>query len=258
MANLITGVIIARDEEAHLGPCLHALAWTDARLVLIDSRTRDRSAAVAREHGARVETHAFTTFPVQRNAALDLAETSWVLFVDADERATLSLAREIRDVVGRVEPDAPAGYWIPRRNYIWGGWIQNGGWLPDYQLRLLWVDRARFDENRDVHELAVLQGADGRLREPLIHYNYDRLDQFQLKQRAYASLEARRLHRLGQRPPARAVVTRPVREFLRRYVTLRGYRDGWRGLLLATLLAGYTAATYRELATLTRPPSPAR
>lgn len=247
MAGLITGAIIARDEAAHLGPCLDALAWTDRRLVMLDSRTGDRSAEIARARGARVETRDFTTFPAQRNAALDLAETPWLLFIDADERTTPALAVEVGGHIRREATDAPVGYWVPRRNYIWDGWIRHGGWSPDYQMRLLRVDRARYDEDRDVHELAVLDGPAGYLREPLLHYNYDRLDQFLAKQRQYVTLEARRLHRLGIRARPRNLILQPLREFRRRYWLSEGYRDGWRGLILATLLAWYTGETYVEL-----------
>lgn len=248
MAGLITAAIIARDEEVHLGPCLDALDWTDERLVLLDSRTRDRSAAVAASRGARVETREFTTFPAQRNSALDRVSTPWVIFVDADERATPSLAAEARSRIDSAGPDAPVGYWIPRRNYIWGGWIRHGGWSPDYQLRLLKVDRVRYDEGRDVHELAVLDGTEGYLDEALIHYNYDRFQQFIAKQRAYCALDARRLVRAGFRPRPHNLVLQPAREFRRRYLTLEGRRDGWRGLVLSVLLAGYSAATYLEMA----------
>lgn len=248
MAGLITAAIIARDEERHLGPCLDALAWADERLVLLDARTRDRSAEVTRSRGARVETREFTTFPAQRNAALNRVSTPWVIFVDADERATPSLAGEVQERITGSGPDGPVGYWIPRRNYIWGGWIRHGGWSPDHQLRLFKVDRVRYDEGRDVHELAVLDGPEDRLDEALIHYNYDRFDQFVAKQRAYCALDARRLVRAGYRPRPRNLVLQPVREFRRRYFTLEGRRDGWRGLVLSILLAGYSAATYVEMA----------
>lgn len=247
MAGLITGAVIARDEAANLGACLDALSWTDARLVVVDARTRDASAEIARARGARVEIRAFSNFSAQRNLALDLVETAWVLFVDADERATPSLATEVRCRIAEDGPNAPVGYWVPRRNYIWGGWIRHGGWSPDYQLRLLRADRVRYDAGRDVHEVAALDGPGGFLHEPLIHYNYDRLGQFLVKQRAYSHLEARRLLRLGQRPRPRNFVLQPLREFRRRLVTLEGYRDGWRGFALSTLLAWYTLRTYVEM-----------
>lgn len=246
----VTGAIIARDEAAHLGACLDTLSWADDRLVVLDDRTADDSASIARSKGARVVERRFRTFPIQRNAALDLATTPWILFVDADERVTPSLAAEVRRAIVSPGEPAPAGYWIPRRNFIWGGWIRHGGWYPDYQLRLLNVGRARYDEQRDVHELVRLAGEDAYLSEALIHYNYDRLDQFFAKQRFYTSLEAERLARAGQRARPRNFALQPIRELRRRFVELEGWRDGWRGLLLATLLAWYTGVTYAKLATV--------
>ncbi len=244
----ITAAIIARDEERHLDQCLDALTWADERLVVLDDRTLDRSADLARARGARVMTHRFTTFPAQRNAALDLAVTDWVLFVDADERVTPMLAAEVRRVIARVGEDAPVGYWIPRRNFMWGGWVRHGGWSPDHQLRLLRRTRARYDELRDVHELVRLNGEAGFLSEPLIHYNYERIGQFVAKQRAYSSLDAERLARDGAVARPHHFVLQPLREFRRRFVELDGYRDGRRGLILATLTAWYAAVTYAKLA----------
>ncbi|HLZ10451.1 MAG TPA: glycosyltransferase family 2 protein, partial [Chloroflexota bacterium] len=225
---------------------------TDANLVVLDDRTTDRSAIVARDYGADVVERRFVTFPLQRNAALDVASArhpdSWVFFVDHDERATLALADEITGVVGRSDSDSPVAYWVPRRNIIWGGWIRHGGWSPDYQLRLVRSGKVRYDESRDVHELALLNGSDGYLRERLVHFNYDRVGQFFSKQELYSTLEARRLRREGRRARPQNFVLQPLREFRRRYFELEGYKDGWRGLVLSILLAWYTGETYVKLA----------
>ena len=244
----ITAVVIARDEALHLGQCLDALRWADDRLVVLDSRTTDRSADIARERGVRVVVNDFSTFPAQRNAALGLVLTPWLLFVDADERTTAFFAAELRSAIARTDDAAPVGYWVPRRNFIWSGWIQHGGWFPDRQLRVLRVGRACYDEARDVHELVLLDGDTGRLRETLIHYNYDGLHQFLAKQRLYTTLEAQRLARNGIRAKPHNFVLQPLREFRRRFVELQGYHDGWRGLTLASLLSWYCFVTYVKLA----------
>jgi glycosyltransferase involved in cell wall biosynthesis len=236
---------VARNEEAHLGHCLDSLSWTDARIVLLDSRTADGSARMSEVHGADVVSRPFQTFPIQRNAALELIRSrnlgEWVIFLDADERATGSLASEVRQVISENTGGAPVGYWIPRRNFIWGGLIRHGGWSPDYQLRLLRVDRARYDEKRDVHELVDLNGRPGYLREALIHYNYDTFQQFLRKQRHYARLEAQRLARQAVAPRPWTFILQPLRVFRRHFIQLNGYRDGWRGLALAVFL-GCSAA----------------
>lgn len=245
VAPTVTAAVIATNEAANIGACLAALAWADARLVL-DGGSTDGTPELAARGGAAVRRRPFDTFPRQRNAALDLVETDWTLFVDADERVTPALAAEVR---ARVAAGGPkAGYWIPRRNLILGRWIRGGGWYPDEQLRLLRTGRARYDEAVPVHEVVRLDGPAGHLREPLVHHNYTRWSQLFAKQAAYSRLEAARLRREGVRPLPHRFVLQPLREFRRRYVTLRGYRDGWRGLLLATLMAAYTFDTFRRLA----------
>jgi hypothetical protein len=249
--NRVVGAVLARNEAEHLDRCLATLDWTDSLVVMLDARAIPRCRDVALAHRAIVCSHVFESFPNQRNAVLEQVRAQrfgeWVLFLDPDERASVQIAAEVRCRVGEMTPRAPVGYWIPRRNFIWGGWVRHGGWSPDYQLRLLRVDQANYDESRDVHELVKLAGPVGHLREPLIHYNYDSVSQFLSKQQQYARLESRRLAREGRHPRLWAPAVQPIREFRRRYVELGGYRDGWRGLALAGLLAYYAGETYGRL-----------
>lgn len=246
----ITAAVIAKDEARHIGACLDSLKWADELLVVLDTRSSDATAEIAAARGARVVPHPFTTFPAQRNFALENVRTEWVFFVDADERADAALAEEIRAVVRSDAPDAPTGYWVPRRNIIWGKWILGGGWYPDCQMRLLRVDRARYDTAREVHEVVVLDGAEAYLKRTLTHYNYDTVGQFVAKQRVYSSLDAQAMHRTGVRPKPQNYVLQPLREFRRRFVEHRGYLDGPHGFLLATLLAYFNLVTYVKLTRL--------
>jgi hypothetical protein len=163
-------------------------------------------------------------------------QTPWVFFLDADERVPPELAAEIRSVLTREE----AGWWVPRRNFIVGKWVQHAGWYPDYQLRLFRVDRGRYDPGRVVHEVVLLEGEAGYLQNPLIHYNYDSWREFIEKQLKYARLDARMQVERGVRPHPWTYFLQPLREFRRRYITWQGYRDGWHGLVLSLLMA-YTA-----------------
>ena len=243
----VTAAIIARDEARHIGPCLDSLKWADETLVVLDTRSTDATAEIAAARGARVVSHPFATFPAQRNFALDQVRTEWVLFVDADERVDAALAAEVRASAERAEPGAPVGYWLPRRNIIFGKWILGGGWYPDHQLRLLRVGRARYDDAKEVHEVVLLDGAEGHLTRTLTHYNYETVAQFVAKQRVYSTLDARTLHRQGVRPKPQNYVLQPPREFRRRFLTHRGYLDGPHGFVLAALLAYYNLVMYVKL-----------
>ncbi len=244
----LVAVVLTKNEERHIVACLDSLRWADG-LVVFDSLSSDRTVTLAREAGAQVLTRPFDHYAAQRNAALEAVAAEWVLFVDADERATPELAAEVR---GKVTAETPeiAGYWLPRENHIVGRVIRGGGWYPDYQMRLLRKGRARYDPARPVHEVVLLDGKAGHLQHPLIHYNYDTWVQFHAKQRRYAAYEARALYEQGVRPRHRSFVLQPLREFRRRYLTLAGYQDGTHGLRLSLYMAWYTLTTYRELHSL--------
>jgi hypothetical protein len=244
----VSVVVLTRDEAENIAACLDTVQWADETLV-VDSLSDDDTVEIARSKGARVRERPFDNYPLQRNAALEIASSDWVFFVDADERVTPELAREIRLVIGQGDVD---GWWVPRKNYIFGAWIRHAGWYPDYQLRLLRRGKARYDERREVHELVELEGQAGYLQNPLIHYNYSTVKEFRQKQDRYTDYEVRMLLEDGQRAKPWNFVLQPFRQFRWRYFTLRGYRDGWRGLLLSLLMAYYELVRYSRLWRLQR------
>jgi len=232
---MLAAVVLTKNEARHIEECIASLGWCD-RVVLSDSYSDDGTVALARAAGAEVIQRPFDNFASQRNAALQKVDADWIFFVDADERATPQLAREVRQAIREV---GKAGWWVPRDNYIAGKLVRYGGYHPDYQLRLLRRGRAHYDPARPVHEVVILDGDGGYLQHPLIHYNYQNWAQVHEKQRRYALLEAQRLSEQGIRPRPHKFISQPLREFYRRVVTLQGYRDGLHGLRLHALLAYY-------------------
>lgn len=230
-------LVLTQNEERHIRPCLASVRAFADELLVLDSGSTDRTVALARKAGARVEVRPFENYPFQRNAAIEMASGDWIFFVDADERATPALGQEIRTAIERYP--SLAGFWIPRRNIIFGKEIRHAGWSPDYQPRVLRKGRARFDPAREVHELVLWDGETMRLTEGLIHYNYESLDQFHLKQVKYTRYEAQIWYNQGRRARLRGFIGQPIREFFRRYITLEGWRDGGHGLLLSALMAYY-------------------
>jgi (heptosyl)LPS beta-1,4-glucosyltransferase len=261
---MLSVAIIARDEEKHIGAALDSVAGLAGEvLVLLDGRTRDRTADVCLAHGARViRTETWRGFSAQRNRALSLCAGEWVLFLDADERVTPELRDELQALLPQdkqtsrqaeeetelfangspgscllVSQSGIAGYWIPRHNIFFGRALEGGGWYPDRQLRLLRRDRIRYDESRMVHEYPQLDGPEGILTNHLLHLNIERLDELWRKQTTYAIQEAHTLFLSGRPVRWRNFLGGPAREFYRRYIALRGYRDGAVGLLLCATLA---------------------
>ncbi|MDO8671557.1 MAG: glycosyltransferase family 2 protein [Dehalococcoidia bacterium] len=245
----LSAVVITRNEERHIADCLGTLTWAD-EIVVLDSCSTDATVKIAGRFTNQVHQRAFTNFSDQRNAALMLAQSDWILFVDADERCTPELAKEVRlNIHDRPDdPDLPRGFWIPRRNFILGKWIKHAGWYPDHQLRLLMRGQASYDATREVHEFPIVPGKVDYLSNPIIHYNYERLSQLLAKQNYYSTYEARTMHGKGIRPKPQNFVLQPVREFKRRYIEWEGYKDGLHGLFLSATMAWFSLVTYVKLA----------
>jgi glycosyltransferase involved in cell wall biosynthesis len=239
----VSAVVLTKNEERNIADCLDTLRWAEELLVL-DSFSDDATIEIASAMGAEVRQRRFDNYALQRNAALRMASGEWVFFVDADERVTPELAAEIKFAVDEEGLD---GWWVPRKNRIFGKWIRHAGWYPDHQLRLVRRERARYDERREVHELVDLDGEAGYLQNPLVHYNYDTVQEFREKQDRYTDYEVRALLESGQRARPWNLALQPLRQFRWRYVTLGGYRDGWRGLLLSSLMAYYELVRYWRL-----------
>ncbi len=244
---MLTAVILTYNEERHIQDCVASVAWAD-EVVVFDSYSTDATAQIAEEMGARVLRHPFQNFGAQRDAALEAVTDEWIFFVDADERATPALAEEIPSVLGRRE----RGWWVPRHNFIFGKLTLGAGWYPDYQLRLLHRASARYDPGRPVHEVVILDGDEGHLENPLIHYNYDTLQQFVAKQEKYTDFEAGIQFGAGRRPKPWTYLTGPLRQVWWRFITLKGYRDGLHGLRLSLLMAYYNALMWERVARLWR------
>jgi glycosyltransferase involved in cell wall biosynthesis len=249
----LVAIVLTFNEERHISHCIESIAWCDA-VVVWDSFSADRTCEIAREEGALLYQHPFVGYGSQRQAAMDAVQrdldAQWVFFVDADERATPGLAQEVRQVI--VEQPETVGWWVPRHNYIFGNLTLHAGWFPDHQLRLLRPDRSRWDPRREVHELAILDGAEGYLQHALVHYNYDTLRQFVDKQGKYTGIDAQVLFDAGEQPKPWSPISMPIRHFKWRFWDLEGYQDGLHGLWLSLLMSYYEGIKYTRLARLWR------
>lgn len=244
----LAAIILTYNEAQHVVACIETVRFAD-QIIVFDSFSTDQTPPLAQGAGAQVIQHAFADYASQREAALNAVRDTadWVLFVDADERVTPALAEEVRR---SIELPGYAGFRIPRDNYIFGKLTRGAGWFPDYQTRLLRVGAAHYDLTRQVHEVVILNGEEGTLKNPFIHYNYRDLAQFIEKQRRYTAYDARILFEQGVRPKPQNYLLQPLRQFWWRFVTLKGYQDGLHGLRLCLLMAWYELRKYMHLRAL--------
>jgi hypothetical protein len=215
----------------------HLLAGLPAgvRVFVLDAASDDQTAAVARAHGADVETRAWTGFVNARRYALGRVATAWALMLDADELLDATL----RDAIVAARGDV-AGYNLRRVTMLCGRPVHAAGWSNERLLRLFRTDRARVAANQigaDLHERWIVDGTIADLPGAILHDSYPTLASYRVKFDRYTSVEAAALPP-SRRAYLRALGTMPLR-FVWSMLRYGGWRDGWRGLFVAWESARY-------------------
>lgn len=229
----LTVLITACDEAERIGTCLASVAWAD-QILVVDSGSTDRTREIARAAGAEVLEHPYVSPSRQKNWALPRCRHEWVLILDADERVTPALRREIETLLAGT-PAADA-YAVRRVNVAFGRPVRFGRWARDRVVRLVRRDRARYDDRR-VHEEIVVAGRAPRLRGTILHDACRSLEEYWPKMVRYAAAGADEVVTRGRRVGLVAIVGRPLWRFARSYLLDLGILDGRRGAVLAGMSA---------------------
>jgi glycosyltransferase involved in cell wall biosynthesis len=224
--------VITRDEEDRIGDCLDSVGFADDVLV-VDSGSTDRTVEIARAKGARVIVRDWPGYAAQKNFAAEQVGADWVLSIDADERVTPELAKEIRDATASA-PEAVAGCSMPRRTWYLGRWIRHGGWYPDRKVRLVRRGRGRW-EGEHVHERLVVAGPTRELRGDLLHYTYRDIGDHLRTMDRFTTEAARGMRARGAGGAVAGMLVGPPAKFLKMYVLKAGFLDGLPGFVVAVL-----------------------
>ena len=225
----ISVTLITLNEEAHIVEALRSVSWADERLV-VDSGSSDRTVALAQAEGARTIVQPWLGYGAQKNFAQDLASHDWVLSLDADERVSPELAREIRRRVST--PSACRGFSLPRRSTYLGRQITHGGWYPDRAVRLAHRPYARWSLSA-VHEVLEVIGPVSALEHPLDHFPFDSIRAQIETNLNFARLGALEYQRRGGRFNLVLLLCKPIGKFLETYFWKLGCLDGLVGLIIA-------------------------
>jgi len=222
--------IIAYNEADKIAAAIQSVLWADEVLVL-DSNSSDDTAKIAEEMGATVKQIPFTTFGKLRNDAISACTHEWIFSLDADERCTAEAQAEIQSILAKPDADA---YYVPRRNWFMGRWINHCGWYPDYRQPQLFRKQALvFDDAAEVHEGYQVTGKIGYFKAAIIQIPFQNLEQMLHKMQRYSSLGARKLERNNKSVSMRKALGHGLWAFFRIYVLKLGFLDGWAGFVLA-------------------------
>ncbi len=263
-------LIPVKNEINNIEECIRSVEFAQ-EIVVVDSHSTDGTQEAARKLGANViEFDWNRQFPKKKNWALENVEWKhdWVLILDADERITPKLAKEITDAINTQEY---GGFYINRCFMFMGAWLRHCGYYPSWNIRLFKHKLGRYERlyisgdsksgDNEVHEHVILEGNAGYLKSDMLHYAYPTIDVWIEKHNRYSNWEARVISELIKEPQngkmranpfgnilerkrwlkniALNMPLRPTLRFLYHYIWKLGFRDGYRGWVFCRLLAWY-------------------
>lgn len=237
----VSVVIVTKDEERNIRDALESVREFE-EVVVVDAFSADSTVEICKRYTPRVFQQEWAGYAKQKQAAVDLATKEWVLILDADERVTPELKRELAGKIGEGIRD---GFYLPRKNFFLGKWIRHSGWWPDYTLRLFRKEVSHV-EYREVHEKVVVKGSVGYLEEPMEHYTYRTIAEYLRKMEQYSTLSANELC-MKKTTPLLSIMVNPVLVFIKMFLLRQGFRDGMHGFILAGLYSVYTFLKYAKI-----------
>jgi glycosyltransferase involved in cell wall biosynthesis len=234
MSNLLSVVIITKNEEKFIGDAINSAKFAD-EILLLDSGSNDGTCEIAKKLGARVESQVWSGFGPQKNSAVKLAINDWVFVLDADERIPPKLRTEILSV---LKDPFYEGYFVGRLNNFFGKDIKTCGLFPDYSVRLFNRKSGKFNDAL-IHERVEVDGKVAKLKNHMIHLAYSNVEEFIEKQRYYSELSDKKKNQLK-------AIMYPCWTFFKLYILKFGFIDGWHGFVIAKIYSKYTFWKYSK------------
>ena len=241
----VSVVVSAYNEEKKLEDCLKSVKDVASEIVVIDNTSSDKTSQIAKKYTDKVfmrENNVMLN--VNKNFGFTKATGKWILNLDADERVTDELSKEILDLDENMSTN---GLLIPRKNILFGKWIRHSIWWPDYQLRLFKKNKGKFEE-KHVHELLTLEGEAEKLMAPIEHLNYQTISQYLYKlEHIYTESEVENIIKSNKKLGWHDALRMPAQDFMKTYFFQQGYKDGLHGLVLSLLQAFYMVVVFAKV-----------
>ena len=223
---------------------LKSIKWSDEILV-VDSFSNDSTLDIVKEYGVNVIQHEYINSARQKNWAMQYCTHDWVFQIDSDELLEPNAENIIRSAIAN-SPENVQCFKMPRKNHVLGKWVKYGGLYPDWEYRLF---RKKYGKwwDREVHSRIVVPGEVKILETPLIHHGMPNISKQLSNLDRYTRYEADELKKKNIKFSYFKWIFGPPYIFLKRYIVLQGFRDGWGGFFLAIYAGVYFFISYAKL-----------
>jgi glycosyltransferase involved in cell wall biosynthesis len=237
-----TVVIPTFNEEENIERCLSGISNV-SEIIVVDSFSTDRTIEICKNNNIKVIFNKFKSHGEQIMYALKFVKNDWVFVLDADEKFSDSLNKELHNFLPVASNFA---YNVTRENYFSDTKINFGTWRNDSPTRFFNKNYCHYNGLR-VHASLICQGEVGLLKNTLFHYSYKNIDHYIRKIGRFSRGAAKDMYDIGKQTSPIKIVSRSLFRFLKSYILLRGYKDGKYGFFIALLESFYVALKYSML-----------
>jgi len=244
----VSVVVIAKNEEKRIKPCLDSVrGWAD-EIVVLDDDSTDNTRAIAAGYTDKIFIRHMELEGIHRNFGADKSKNDWILLLDCDERMTDDLKKEIEEELKNQDPKI-AAYWAPQINYMDDVPLNHGGWSSQhirlYNKKYVKWSEAIYDV---IHPgLKFQEGYRGKhLKSRSLHYSFGNVENFIAKINRYSTLEATKWYLDGRKMSQGKAMWRAWDRFFRRFISKKGYKDGYYGFVAAVLSGFHEFAAYSK------------
>jgi len=239
----LTAIIPTGNEIHNIEAVIASVKFAD-EILIVDSFSTDGTYEKAKELATKVIRREYQYSASQKNWAIPQAAHEWVLLVDADERVTPELEKEIKETISN--PTNNIAYWIGRNNHFMGERVKYSGWRNDKVIRLFKRDLCKY-EDKQVHAEIIADGAVDSLKNKLYHNTYITFDAYVEKMNRYATWQAKDYDKkIGKLTPYHFIL-KPFWGFFKHYIVQSGFRDGVVGLTIGYMQAYVVFMRYVKL-----------
>jgi len=238
-------VIITYNEEHNIARCIDSVKSLADEIIVLDSYSTDKTADIARDHGAIVHREKFRGYIGQKNLAIKYASNNYVLSLDADEALDERLAASI------LEAKKTFGFRAYRMNRCTnycGHFIRYGLWYPDKKVRLFDRRIANWG-GLNPHDRILLEDKFPvkHLQGDILHYSFDKPEDLVWQNNRMTSIAAASMYANGRRSSWFKMLFNPAWAFFYGYICKLGFLDGADGFTISVSTSYQSFLKYSKL-----------
>ena len=226
MSIKISAVVLLSDEDiVTIVRCLNSIMWCDEIILLLDnskdvsSKTESdikekilNSSLKNYQHISLLRRSLNADFSAQRNFGMEKTGNTWVLFIDADEKVTEKLKKEIQTKLDSDISVKTNGYLIKRDDYIFGKKLRYGETGKISFLRMGRKTEGGWEGK--VHETWMIKGKTEALENSLDHYPHQQVASFLESINFYTEILSNEWYKEGKKVKVLDITSYPKLKFI--------------------------------------------